>query len=143
MKELGDKKIIGRLEKVSLPEFNLFDIESKIDTGAYRGAIHVSNIEEANIDGEDVLKIIFLDEDHEEYNNKEFIVKDFKKTTVKNSIGGKEERYIMSTEIEIAGKTLKVDLGISDRKDMRYPILIGRRVLKNNFVVDPIKKFVH
>lgn len=139
---LGKKKIIGRLEKVSLPEFDLFDIDSKIDTGAYRGAIHVSSSEEIKEDGKKFLKIIFLDEAHDEYNNKEFHIEKYKRTTVKNSIGGKERRYIIPTTIKIGEKTLNVDLGVSDRKDMRYPILIGRMSLKKNFLVDSSKEFL-
>ena len=143
MKQLGEKKIIGRSEKVSLPEFNLNDIDSKVDTGAYRGAIHVSEAEEVEKDGQKSLRLIFLDEAHPEYNNKEFFVKNYKKTTVKNSIGGKEERYIIATTIKIGGKKIKIDLGVSDRKDMRYPLLVGRRTLKGRFIVDPSKEFIY
>ena len=143
MIRLVRKKIIGRLEIISLPEFDLFNIESKIDTGAYRGSIHASVIEEIVVDGAPFLKLIFLDEGHEEHNNKEFLVDDYKKTTVKNSIGGTEERYIISTSIMIGGKTMEIDLGVSDRKDMRYPIIIGRRALKKHFIVDVSKEFLH
>ena len=137
------KKIIGRLENISLPEFGLSNINSKIDTGAYRGSIHASVIEEVEINGAMVLKIIFLDEDHPEHNNKEFFVKKYKKTTVKNSIGGKIDRYIISTTIIIGGETIEVDMGISDRKDMRYPIIIGRKPIKKHFIVDVSKKFIN
>jgi hypothetical protein len=135
--------MIGRLEKVSLPEFDLFNIESKIDTGAYRGSIHSSVIEEVEKDGVPTLKLMLLDEDHEEYNKKIFFVKEYKKTIVKNSIGGSEERYIISTNINLGGEVLHVDLGVSDRKEMRYPIIIGRRALKNHFIVDVSKEYIH
>ena len=42
MNNKEEKKIIGRLERVDQPEFDLKRIEAKIDTGAYNGAIHVS-----------------------------------------------------------------------------------------------------
>lgn len=136
------KKVIGRFEKVSLPEFDIYDIDSKIDTGAYRGAIHASSVEEMEEDGCKVLKVVFLDDNHGTYDNKEFYIKDYKKTTVKNSIGGKEERYIIRTKLLISGEELEVDLGISNRENMRYPMIVGRHPLKKKFLVDVSKEFL-
>ena len=42
------KKILGRVDKIDFPKLNLFDIDVKIDTGAYTSAIHCSKIIEEN-----------------------------------------------------------------------------------------------
>ena len=55
----------------------------------------------------------------------------------------KIDRYIISTTIIIGGETIEVDMGISDRKDMRYPIIIGRKPIKKHFIVDVSKKFIN
>ena len=141
MLEKKEKKIIGRLEKVSLPEFNLKEIEAKIDTGAYNGSIHVSSVEEV-IDGENILiRFKLLDEEHPEYNDKEFECKNFYKKTIKNSTGFKETRYLIPTKIILKNQEFDVKLGLSNRKDMRYPILIGRKIIKKHFIVDTAKKY--
>ena len=41
-------KIIGRIEKISFTEFNINDVDAKIDTGAYRNALHCSEIKLAD-----------------------------------------------------------------------------------------------
>ena len=38
--------LIGRIERVNFPLWNMKDIEAKIDTGAYTSSIHCQNIQE-------------------------------------------------------------------------------------------------
>jgi len=141
MDEEIQKIIIGRLEKISLPDFGLKGIEAKIDTGAYNGAIHVSESHEEEIEGEIVLKFTLLDETHPEYNGKTFSTKDFEKKVVRNSIGGSQTRYLIPTRLVLKNKEFNVKLGLTDRREMRYPVLIGRKIIKKHFVVDAAKKF--
>jgi hypothetical protein len=47
-----------------------------------------------------------------------------------------EERYIIKTLIAIGRKKIKTTISLSDRENMRYPVLIGRRLLKGKFIVD-------
>ena len=49
------KKIIGRLEKVSFPAFQLHNIDAKIDTGAYTSSIHCKKAKEVVVDGVAIL----------------------------------------------------------------------------------------
>ncbi|HEU4608151.1 MAG TPA: hypothetical protein VFS31_08585, partial [Chitinophagaceae bacterium] len=43
------KKVIGAFEKVSFPDFGLFDVIAKIDTGATSGSLHATNIKEVKL----------------------------------------------------------------------------------------------
>ncbi|MBZ9652498.1 ATP-dependent zinc protease family protein [Psychroflexus montanilacus] len=127
------KKIIGRLDKADFPELNLKDISIKIDTGAYTSSIHCENMEEK----EDGLHCTFLDKEHPEYNNKPFIFKDYNKIRVKSSNGIAQSRYEIKSKIEIFGKVYKISLSLSNRKEMKYPVLLGRKFLNKKFIVDP------
>ena len=40
------RETFGIVEHISLPDLGIFDIPAKIDTGAFSGAIHVTDIEE-------------------------------------------------------------------------------------------------
>jgi hypothetical protein len=141
MIENQKKEIIGRIEKISLPEFHLKNIDAKIDTGAYNGAIHVSGIKEIGTGDSLKLKFTLLDKDHPEYNGKVFEAESFQKKTVRNAIGGSEVRYYIPTKIILKNQEIDVKLGLSNRKNMKYPILIGRKIIKKHFVVDAAKKF--
>jgi hypothetical protein len=127
-----NKQIIGRTDVVDFPGLGLYNIEVKIDTGAYTSAIHCSKIEE--IDGK--LHCVFYDESHPEYAEKPIIFDTFSTTGVKSSNGFKENRFKIKSTVIFFGKTYKINLTLSTRDDMRFPVLIGRQFLKRKFVVD-------
>jgi hypothetical protein len=140
---LKQKIIIGRREAVSFPELGLYNIVAKIDTGAYTTALHCHDIREEN----GMLYFKLLDPTHPEYNEQEQKFSDFSQKEIKNSFGEVEKRYIIKTIIKIGRKRIKSVISLTDRANMRYPVLIGRKLLKNKFVVDvsllnniPVKK---
>lgn len=128
-----NKKIIGRLDKADFPELNLSEISIKIDTGAYTSSIHCENIEER----ENGLHCTFLDKEHPEYNHKPFIFKSYNKIRVKSSNGIAQSRFEIKSTIEIFNKVYKISLSLSNRKEMKYPVLLGRKFLNKKFIVDP------
>ncbi|PKQ45986.1 ATP-dependent zinc protease family protein [Confluentibacter flavum] len=130
------KKIIGRVDKVDFPNLDLFNIDVKIDTGAYTSAIHCSDIIEDN----KKLKCTFYSEGHANFSGKEIIFETFSRTNVKSSNGFKENRYKIKSEVIFFGKTYKINLTLSTRDDMKFPVLIGRQFLKNKFMVDVDKE---
>lgn len=127
------KKIIGRIDKADFPELDMKEIAIKIDTGAYTSSIHCDNIYEEN----GVLTCSFLDQEHPDYNHKLFTFTDFEIAKVKSSNGISQKRYKIKSTIKIVGKTYKISLTLSDRKEMRFPVLIGRKFLNKKFIVDP------
>ena len=130
------KTTIGRIDKGDFPELKLFDIDLKIDSGAYTSSIHCSNIEEYEENGISFIKFILLDPDHEQYNNKVFSSKNYKTKVVKSSNGLSEERFAVQTEIVLFSKTFAIDLTLSQRSDMKFPILLGRKFLNKKFIID-------
>ncbi|WP_346882383.1 RimK/LysX family protein [uncultured Algibacter sp.] len=60
----------------------------------------------------------------------------FWRTNIKSSNGYKENRYKVKSEVIFFSKTYKINLTLSTRSDMRFPVLIGRPFLKRKFIVD-------
>ncbi len=137
------KKVIGRRELVNFPLLQLFEIEAKIDTGAYTSALHCSNIYEADLpDGNRVIRFQLLDPSHPLYDHQQFEFKDFGLRDIKSSFGDIQERYVIRTQIQLFDEIIESDFSLSDRSDMKYPVLIGRALLQHNFIVDVSKKNV-
>jgi hypothetical protein len=134
------KITIGRFDKADFPELSLEDIDVKIDSGAYTSSIHCSNIEEITVDGESLIRFQLLDEEHPFYNHKSFDTKNYSSKIVKSSNGISEKRFMIQTEIIIFNKKLPIFLTLSERKDMKFPILLGRKFLNKKFVIDTAKK---
>jgi len=132
------KKIIGRSDIVSFPKLGLDVIAVKIDTGALTSSIHCKEIQIINKDGVETLQFQLLDPEHEQYHEKLFSITNFNKRSIKNSFGEIEERYIINTKIEIFQKVYKIELSLSNRESMRFPVLLGRKIL-DHFLVDVSK----
>ena len=134
------KITIGRVDKADFPELSLKDIDVKIDSGAYTSSIHCENIEEITLNNENFIRFKLLDPEHPLYNNKEFSTRNYKSKTVKSSNGISEKRFLVETEIEIFNQNFPIHLTLSERKDMKFPILLGRKFLNKKFVIDTAKK---
>ena len=127
-----EKPTIGRRESIDFPELGLYGITAKIDTGAYTTALHCHDIREEN----GVLYFKLLDPSHPDYTEKEQKFTTYSQKEIKNSFGESEKRYIIKTIIRIGKKRIKSVISLTDRGTMRYPVLIGRKLLKNRFIVD-------
>lgn len=127
--------ILGRNDRVDLPGLGLTDIHAKIDTGAYTSSLHCSRAEVIN----NKLEFVLLDEEHPEFTGMKFTFEEYDQREIRNSSGEAELRYIIKTTVKIHGKTYKTQFSLSDRDNMKFPILLGRRVLKNRFLIDVSK----
>jgi hypothetical protein len=130
------KLTIGRKDKADFPELKLTNISCKIDTGAYTSTIHSHDIKEIIIDGEKYIEFQLLDPSHPKYRDEKLKTKNFTKKNIKNSFGITEERFVIKTIIKIFENEYPIELSLSERSDMKNPILIGRTLLNNRFIVD-------
>jgi hypothetical protein len=130
------KKTIGRREMIDLPELQLLRFEAKIDTGAYTSAIHCSDI--AFVEENGVQKITFHipPPNNQGISANIFKTEHFRLKKVRSSFGQTEMRYLIRTTIRVAKRRIRAEFSLSDRTEMRYPVLIGRKLLKNRFLVD-------
>lgn len=128
-----DLEVIGRTTKLSFPEIGLNNISAKVDTGAYTSSIHCGSIEKIN---EKQVRCIFLDAENKSFSGKEYTFDIIKEVSVKSSNGIKERRIVIQTKVVVNEKEFDIYLTLTDRKDMKFPVLLGRRFLKNRFLVD-------
>jgi hypothetical protein len=130
------QKILGRYDRVDLPQLGLNDIHAKIDTGAYTCSLHCHRAEV--IDGN--LEFILLDEEHPEFTGMKFIFSEFELRDIKNSFGEVENRFIIVTSIRIFDEEIITEFSLSNRGSLKFPILIGRKILRDRFLIDVKKK---
>lgn len=126
------KRTIGRIDKADFPLLDLYEIAIKIDTGAYTSSIHCKNVVEEN----GLLKCNFLDEEHPRYDGREIVFKEFETAQVKSSNGIVQTRYKIKTTLVLFGEEFEIFLTLSDREEMKFPVLLGRTFLSKKFIVD-------
>jgi hypothetical protein len=127
--------ILGRSDRVDLPELGLSDIHAKVDTGAFTSSLHCSSAQVVN----GKLEFVLLDEEHPEFTGMKFSVKKFKKRDVKNSFGEAERRFVIRTTVRIFGRDIRTEFSLSDRGNLKFPVLLGRKILRKRFLID-VKK---
>lgn len=127
-----EKPIIGKDDIADLPIFNLKEVNVKIDSGAYTSTIHCSVIEKT----EQGLHVIFLDENENGYTGESQYFKEYDKKKVRSSSGQMQLRYIVQGNILLFGKKHSTEFTLSKRDLMRYPVLLGRKLLSNRFMID-------
>ncbi len=128
--------VIGATDKVDLPEFGLENIPCKIDTGADTSAIHCDKVRIVEKDGKEYLTFKLLDKRFAHLERKMYRFSQFKEKLIRNSFGDTEYRYAIQTSIVLFGKAYPITFTLSNRGQMKYPILIGKRFLRKKFLVD-------
>jgi hypothetical protein len=120
-----EKKILGAESHITFPTLNLENVLCRVDTGASSCSLGVRKIKEVD------------NRLHCTLENKECVIfDDYKKTIIKSSFGHTQERYVVKLTVIISGVKIKTPFTLSDRSKMKYPVLIGRKLLNKRFVVD-------
>ena len=131
--------LIGWKESVDLPEWGIRHITAKIDTGARRSAIDVSNIKEL---GNGKLQFdISVDRKSRDL-TRTVVANILHNTHVRSSNGEQSERYFVETLVVVGEQTRKIELSLISRHQMTYRMLLGRKALEGMFVVDPSQAYV-
>jgi hypothetical protein len=125
--------IIGRKTIIQLPQLGGANVRAKIDTGAFRTAVHCESWNVIEVEGKQVLQVTIQWEE-----GKPVVLHfdKFQKRTIKNSFGQTEERYCVRTLILIHKKKIQSEISFTNRSGMRYPVLLGRKTIGKKFLVD-------
>lgn len=129
-------KIIGRAEKASFPELEIFNVPARVDTGAKTSAVWASNIA---VDSNGKLNFSLFDSHSSYYNGQIIKTRSYAVTVVASSMGNLEKRYKVRLLFKIRGKKIRGSFTLANREQQVYPILIGRNILRGKFIVN-VKK---
>lgn len=126
---LNRQKTIGCLEYVEFPELGIQSALAKVDTGAYSGALHCTNIKVVRR-GKQKLRILKFTPLGQKNLAQE--ADEFEETYVRSATGHRQKRFIITTKIICGGREYETKIGLSDRRDMKREVLLGRRFLREN-----------
>ena len=136
---MSQKKVIGRREIVSILDLELFDLDAKVDTGADSNSLHCDDI---YIDDENFVHFTLLDKVHPAYHTKKIKMPLYKIKKVKSSNGTIQIRASIKVDILFYNKRYTTVISLTNRSDMKYPMLIGRKFLANRFLVDVSQEYL-
>ncbi|MEC7162086.1 MAG: RimK/LysX family protein, partial [Pseudomonadota bacterium] len=115
-------------------ELGLHAVPAKIDTGARTSSLHGTVLEEFERDGERYVRFAVDFALQHVRQVCEAVHVDVRGITSSN--GETQRRYVIKTPLKIGGVEFRAEISLADRRDMRFPMLIGRSSLRRRFVVD-------
>jgi hypothetical protein len=136
--ELAGLTIIGEVEHVSIPKHKL-KLKARIDTGAKGSSLSAADILRFERDGKKWIRFSIKHPDTKKTVKIESPL--IRTAKIKRHNTDAQERPFVKLSINIGDKTFKSDFSLTDRSQFEYPILIGRNVLSNRFIVDVNRRF--
>ena len=130
---LEDKTIIGWTEYVSFTEWGIENVKAKTDTGARSSALHVENLRD--LENGYVMFDVAMGR-RKPYEFKRVVAEIARKARVRSSNGDYGNRYFVRTGIKIGPIEKKIDLSLVSREKMLFRMLLGRKSLDPEFLVD-------
>jgi len=133
---------IGWREWLTLPDLGIQAIKAKVDTGARTSALHTFGLEPFEKDG--MLKLNFgihpLQRRKDIEVNCVADVVDRRRVT--SSVGQSEMRYVIRTTVALGEFKWPIELTLTNRRSMRFRMLLGRAAISGPLLVDPAKSYL-
>jgi hypothetical protein len=122
--------VIGWMEHLDLPVLGLSQIKAKIDTGARTSALHATKIQTFRRDDKEWVRFQVKPDLRTPKVWVEAPVYD--RRDIKNTSGIPEERIIIRTKLKLIDRSWIISVSLTDRSNMRFPMIVGRTALKNH-----------
>ncbi len=140
------KLTLGWREWVEIDALGVSAVKAKVDTGARSSSLHAEDVSiyekrgktyvrfvvgggkqrgKLICDGDGVCKIPLLD-----------------MRWITSSNGTRQRRPVIRVDIHLHGQSWPVDLTLSSRGNMGFPMLLGREAIRGRFVIDPARSYL-
>jgi len=133
--------LLGWREWLSLPVLGIVAVRAKVDTGARSSALHVRDQEVFLREGREFVRFLLDTGVHDlPPQLAEAAVLDRRRVT--DSGGNTSERIFIRTRLRLAGQAWQAEVNLTHRRNMLFPMLLGRTALAGRFLVDPASSFL-
>jgi hypothetical protein len=129
--------IVGAVEWAKVEPGDI-RMQARIDTGAATTSIHAEDIELVEKDGKRWMHFNLLDPATKEKVAVEQRLR--RKLVSKQSDGEEQHRYVVKLWVTLGESRSLVEVTLTDRDNMEYPLVIGRNLLVDTAIVDVSRK---
>lgn len=133
------KTVIGWSEFIDLPNWHVHSLKAKIDTGARTSALHVEELRQISPNYVEFMVVLNRKKPSRRKRVRAKVVKWAK---VRSSTGEYTRRCFVKTLIQIGPIEKEVEISLVSREKMQFRMLIGRKTLQKDFLVDVSKRSV-
>jgi hypothetical protein len=135
--------LVGWKEYLDLPELGVQGLKAKVDTGARTSALHVRSLRvlERYPDGGAEVEMT-LDLGSPGVPPCTLHARTLGMVRVTDSGGHREVRPVIETLLALGPVRKRIRITLTDRAGMLFRMILGRKALEEDFVVDVARKFV-
>lgn len=127
---------LGWRERLALPQFGIGQLKAKLDTGARSSSLHVDDLDTFQRDGATWLQFSLTLGPRQRHTVR-CEAPALGRRVVTDTGGHSTERWFVRSEVLLAGERFPIDISLTDRRHMLFPMLLGRSALLGRFAVDP------
>jgi hypothetical protein len=133
-----EKPVVGWVERVRIYPGD-FEIHAKIDTGAKTSSLNAPNLKIFSRDG---VEWASFEVTNRAGRTQKFEEKIFRVSKIRRHGGRFQRRPVVMLGVCVGSVFQETQVNLIDRKNFNYQMLIGRRFMKGNVVVDPGRTFI-
>ena len=135
---------IGWKEYLDLPDLGLGRLKGKIDTGARTSTLHVQDLVylERPAAGGRAAEITLAPGRRDATRLVTARVQVLREVEVRDSGGHLELRPLIATELVLGPVRKRIFVTLSDRSGMLFRMILGRKAMEGDFLVDPARKYL-
>ncbi|MBV7315404.1 ATP-dependent zinc protease [Shewanella sp. NIFS-20-20] len=133
--------LIGWREWGLLPDIVTTPIKIKVDTGAKTSCLHAFKIKPFTRKGQAWIRFWL----HPQQDSTDEVICEspvFDRRYVTDSGGHKQLRYVIQSTLILGPHQFTIELTLTNRDNMKFRMLLGRRALAGRFVVDSQASFL-
>lgn len=134
----------GWHEIVAFPDWGVKAVRAKLDTGAKTSAVHAENVTELRPapDGTPRVRFDLVLHNKPPHRTRAIEADVVRTTGVKSSNGQLDTRIVVATTLTIGPVSFPAEFTLVSRSDMRFRVLLGRRVLSEGILVDSSREYL-
>ena len=137
----SDLPMLGWREWLALPDLGLSAVRAKVDTGARSSALHVEQADVFNQDGVEMVRFT-LDTGRRGAPPQTAMAPVHDRRRVIDSGGHATERIFIRTRLRLADRDWPIEINLTDRQSLLFPMLLGRSAIRGRFWVNPARSFL-
>ena len=141
------RQVLGWVEWVVLEPSNV-RFKAKLDSGAETSSLHATDVEPFERNGEQWVRFHVVLTDHKEELDDDAVTElqmerpVTRDVLIKRHDQESERRYVVTLPFCIAGRQQEAEFTLADRGKWTYPVLLGRRFLEDEVLIDSSDSFL-
>ena len=129
--------LIGWREWLALPDLGIASIKTKIDTGARSSALHVEELSEFSFRGERWARFRVAPGSRRSRRHQVVETPITDERLVTDSGGNRALRPFIRTRVALGPWSWPIEINLTDRRAMLFPMLLGRSAITGRAMVHP------